>query len=658
MAERKSVSMQDLADKLGISKVTVSKALNGKDGVGEELKEKIFALARESGYVLPDYGKRKSKKVGIIMSPRFSSGDEGKFYMAMYERIIYELQRASCSSIMISPTTATLPSDMNTIQTRGLFDGLIFLGILDKGVREQIAQIDLPKVYVDIYDRTHKSDSVITENIYSSYELTNYLIQQGHTDIGFVGTVGSTTSISDRYLGYLRRMLEEGISPKNEWRIPDRSEEGIAIPLLLPEKLPTAFVCNCDATAFKLVRALKERGICVPEDVSVTGFDDSIYAQLCSPSLTTVAVDTDAIARLAAKRMIKHMNEPQKKSGEVYRIPGKIIYRDSVCKINGSSDKPEQSGEGSKKKKGRWTKNDTELTVMALPTTIWYILFCFLPMFGLIIAFKNYKITGGKSFIYNLLHSDWAGFKNFSFLIRSNDLFVILRNTILYNLAFIVLGMVFSVGLAIMISLLHNKRASKVYQTMMFFPYFMSWVVASYFLDAFLNQDNGLINSIMRNAGKEPIQWYMSAGVWPFILIFMYLWKSTGYNMVIYLSSISGIDTTLYEAAVMDGANKRQQVWHITLPCLKSVIIMMFILNVGKVFYSDFGLFFQLSQGASGSIFKTTATIDTYVYNALQSSTPIGMTSAATFFQSVACCITILLANAIVKKIDEDSAII
>ena len=601
MAERKSVSMQDLADKLGISKVTVSKALNGKDGVGEELKEKIFALARESGYVLPDYGKRKSKKVGIIMSPRFSSGDEGKFYMAMYERIIYELQRASCSSIMISPTTATLPSDMNTIQTRGLFDGLIFLGILDKGVREQIAQIDLPKVYVDIYDRTHKSDSVITENIYSSYELTNYLIQQGHTDIGFVGTVGSTTSISDRYLGYLRRMLEEGISPKNEWRIPDRSEEGIAIPLLLPEKLPTAFVCNCDATAFKLVQALKERGICVPEDVSVTGFDDSIYAQLCSPSLTTVAVDTDAIARLAAKRMIKHM---------------------------------------------------------ALPTTIWYILFCFLPMFGLIIAFKNYKITGGKSFIYNLLHSDWAGFKNFSFLIRSNDLFVILRNTILYNLAFIVLGMVFSVGLAIMISLLHNKRASKVYQTMMFFPYFMSWVVASYFLDAFLNQDNGLINSIMRNAGKEPIQWYMSAGVWPFILIFMYLWKSTGYNMVIYLSSISGIDTTLYEAAVMDGANKRQQVWHITLPCLKSVIIMMFILNVGKVFYSDFGLFFQLSQGASGSIFKTTATIDTYVYNALQSSTPIGMTSAATFFQSVACCITILLANAIVKKIDEDSAII
>lgn len=321
-------------------------------------------------------------------------------------------------------------------------------------------------------------------------------------------------------------------------------------------------------------------------------------------------------------------------------------------------EKVRKSPKEKKVRKPKWTKNDSELTALALPTTVWYVLFCFLPMFGLVIAFKNYKIAGGRSFIYNVIHSDWSGVKNFEFLIKSNDLFVILRNTILYNLAFIVLGMIFSVGLAIMISLLHSKRKSKVYQTLMFFPYFMSWVVAAYFLDAFLNQDNGLINSMIRDAGGEGIQWYMKAGVWPAILIFMYLWKSTGYNMVIYLSSISGIDTTLYEAAVMDGANKKQQVRYITLPCLKNVIIMMFILNVGKVFYSDFGLFFQLSRGASGSIFSTTATIDTFVYNAIQSSTPIGMTSAATFFQSVACCITILVANAIVKKIDADSAII
>ncbi|HIY62622.1 MAG TPA: ABC transporter permease subunit [Candidatus Mediterraneibacter stercoripullorum] len=314
--------------------------------------------------------------------------------------------------------------------------------------------------------------------------------------------------------------------------------------------------------------------------------------------------------------------------------------------------------EKKKNLKRRWNKNDTELTILALPTTIWYILFSFLPMFGLIIAFKDYKISAGHGFIYNVFHSEWAGFENFEFLIKSNDLFVILRNTILYNLVFIVVGTILAVALAMMISELWSKRKSKVYQTLMFFPYFMSWVVAAYFLDAFLNQDNGLINGMLRDAGNDPIQWYMTAGVWPFILIFMYLWKSTGYNMVIYLANISGIDGTLYEAAVMDGASKWQQARFITLPCLKNVVIMMFILNVGKVFYSDFGLFYQLTQGASGSIFNTTATIDTFVFNNLQSNMPVGMTSAATFFQSVACCITILLANWIVKKIDEDSAII
>lgn len=309
-------------------------------------------------------------------------------------------------------------------------------------------------------------------------------------------------------------------------------------------------------------------------------------------------------------------------------------------------------------RKGRWTKNDTELTILALPTTIWYALFCFLPMFGLIIAFKDYKVTGGKSFFYNLFRSEWAGLKNFEFLIKSNDLTVILRNTILYNLVFIVLGMFLSVTLAIMISLMRNKRGAKIYQTLMFFPYFMSWVVAAYFTDAFLDMDHGMINSLIREYGGTPVQWYTTAGVWPFILVFMYIWKNTGYSMVLYLSNISGIDETLYEAAVMDGANKRQQVRYITLPCLKNIIIMMFILNVGKIFYSDFGLFYQITGGANGSIFNTTATIDTYVYNALKSNTPMGMTSAASFFQSVACCITILLANWIVKKIDEESALI
>lgn len=333
MAERKAVSMQDLADELGISKVTVSKALNGKEGVGDELKEKIFEIAERYGYVLPDYGSRRTKKVGIIMSDRFNSGDEGKFYMAMYEQIIIELRKSSCSSIMISPNRNSLQGDLQTIKSTGIFDGLVFLGILEREVRSQMDAINLPKIYVDIYDETHKSDSVVTENIYSSYEITNYLIQQGHKKIGFVGTVGSTTSITDRYLGYLRRMLEQGITPQPLWNIPDRNQEGIAIPLKLPEEMPTAFVCNCDETAFQLVRELKAKGFRVPEDISIAGFDNSIYAQLCSPPLTTVAVDIEEIGRIAAKRMIKYMENPNKRGGEVFRIPGKIIYRDSIKEL-------------------------------------------------------------------------------------------------------------------------------------------------------------------------------------------------------------------------------------------------------------------------------------------------------------------------------------
>ena len=202
-------------------------------------------------------------------------------------------------------------------------------------------------------------------------------------------------------------------------------------------------------------------------------------------------------------------------------------------------------------------KKTLVLLTMVAPVAIWLLLLRYLPMGGIVLAFKNYKVNPrNPSFISNLINSKWVGFKNFEFLFKTDSAWVMIRNTLAYNIVFIILGVVIPVAFAIMMNEITRKFFKKAYQTMMFFPYFMSWVVASYFLDAFLNQDNGLINSMLRNAGKEPIQWYMSAGVWPFILIFMYLWKSTGYNMVIYLSSISGIDTTLYEAAVMDGANK------------------------------------------------------------------------------------------------------
>ncbi|MBZ9685701.1 ABC transporter permease subunit [Clostridium estertheticum] len=310
------------------------------------------------------------------------------------------------------------------------------------------------------------------------------------------------------------------------------------------------------------------------------------------------------------------------------------------------------------KKRKRWTSDDTELSILAIPTFIWFVLFSYIPMFGIIIAFKNYKISPGKSFLYSLLHSQWVGFDNFQFFIKSNALKMLLRNTIGYNIIFIALGILIPVTLAIMISMLFSKRKSKVYQTMMFFPHFMSWVVVSYFVYAFLSMDKGILNSILKHFGQDPIRWYSEPKYWPFILVFMNTWKTMGYGMVVYLACITGIDGSLYEAAVIDGASKWQQAKYITIPFLKQIVIMMFILSVGKIFYSDFGLFYQITQQIPGSLNDVASTLDTYVFKAVKSAAPIGMTSAVSFVQSTACCITILLANWIIGKIDKDYTII
>ncbi|MGP0585346.1 ABC transporter permease [Paenibacillus timonensis] len=313
-----------------------------------------------------------------------------------------------------------------------------------------------------------------------------------------------------------------------------------------------------------------------------------------------------------------------------------------------------KSKENRKRLQVRWRKQDTELTLLALPTTLWYILFSFLPMFGIIIAFKNFKITGG--FLSNVFNSPWAGLKNFEFLFKSNDAWIIIRNTIGYNLIFIVLGIVIPVALALMIGMLHNRRAGKAYQTMMFLPYFLSWVVVSAVGWAFLSFDKGILNQMLVGAGNDPVNWYMEPKYWPYFLVFMNVWKGLGYGMVVYLATIAGIDKTYYEAAVIDGATLWQQTRFITLPLMKLVIVMMFILAVGRIFYTDFGLFFQVPRD-SNSLFNVTTTIDVLVYKQLKTAT-VGMASAAAFVQSVLGCLMILAANWTVRKIDPDSAMI
>ncbi len=309
--------------------------------------------------------------------------------------------------------------------------------------------------------------------------------------------------------------------------------------------------------------------------------------------------------------------------------------------------------------KKKWTKDDTELTLLGLPTFIWYLIFCYLPMFGLIIAFKKYKIVMGKGFLESLFRSEWAGFGNFTYFIKSNAFWLVLRNTILYNAVFIVLGIAVPVVLAMMINQLYSKWKSKTYQTMMFFPHFMSWVVISFFVYAFLNPDKGLVNLILQSLGKDKISWYESPQYWPFILTFMALWKTTGYSMVVYLASITGIDQSLYEAAVIDGATKLQQAKYITLPSIKPIIVMMFILSSGRIFYSDFGLFYQVTRRIPAPLYEVASTFDTYIYNAIMGGgVKLERVAAAGLFQSVACCLTILLTNYIVTKVDKDSAII
>ena len=238
-----------------------------------------------------------------------------------------------------------------------------------------------------------------------------------------------------------------------------------------------------------------------------------------------------------------------------------------------------------------------------------------MPMFGVIIAFKDYRIAG--SFISSILKSEWVGFKNFVFLFGNPDIGTIIRNTLLYNVVMIACGIVIPVVLALIVSELRNKGAAKVYQTILFFPYFLSWVVVSTVVWAFLSYDMGMVNMTFESLGLELHFWYTDQQFWPPFLVFMSQWKGMGYGMVIYLAAITSLDKSIYEAAIIDGASKWQQPWSITLPLIKTVIVLMFILSMGRIFYSDFGLFYQVPRD-SNSLYKVVYTIDVFVYKQLR----------------------------------------
>jgi putative aldouronate transport system permease protein len=328
--------------------------------------------------------------------------------------------------------------------------------------------------------------------------------------------------------------------------------------------------------------------------------------------------------------------------------------REGVIPLADEAIKRKMSGPSTKvtlAQRLRKIKRYHALIIMALPGFIYLLINNYLPLFGMIIAFKDVNFTDG------ILASDWVGFKNFEYLFTTKDAFIITRNTILYNLVFIVLTTSVAIAIAILLNEVKNRFLSRFYQSVFLLPYLISMVIVGYLVLAFLNVENGFVNNtILPAIGMEPISWYSEPKYWPIILTLVKVWNTVGSLCVIYLASIIGIDQEYYEAATIDGATKWRQIRHITLPLLSPVIIIMTLLAIGKILYSDFGLFYQVPLD-SGILQSTTNVIDTYVYRALIKLSDISMSASAGVFQSVVGFIVVLISNYAVRKYDRDKAL-
>ena len=295
------------------------------------------------------------------------------------------------------------------------------------------------------------------------------------------------------------------------------------------------------------------------------------------------------------------------------------------------------------------------LLAMMVPGLLYLLINNYLPLFGLVIAFKDINYSEG--IIKGILNGPWVGMKNFEFLFRSQDAWIITRNTILYNLVFIVLNTAAAIALAICMKEVASRFFSRFFQSVLLFPNFISMVIVSYLVYAFLSTDAGFLNKgVLPLFGADPIQWYTSPQYWPFILVFVNLWKNVGMLSIVYFAALVGIDPQYYEAATLDGAGRWRQTRSITLPMISPVIIMMVLLSVGRMFYSDFGLFYQVPMD-SGLLYDVTGTIDTYVFRSLIKLGDVGMASAAGVYQSVVGFVLVLASNWLVRKIDRDSAL-
>ena len=301
-------------------------------------------------------------------------------------------------------------------------------------------------------------------------------------------------------------------------------------------------------------------------------------------------------------------------------------------------------------KKKKMLKRAIPLYIMVAPGFIYLLINNYIPMLGIVIAFKNLNFSKG------ILKSDWAGLSNFEYLFKAPDAFLITRNTILYNVAFIVVNTVVAIVIAIILSEIRSKMKVKMFQSCVLIPSLISIIIVSFLAYAFLSGRTGFINGSLAAAGKDTISFYTEPKYWPAILIFINCWKGAGYSSIIYLAAILGIDQEMYEAAEIDGATRWNKIRFLTLPMLKSTVITLTLMNVGRIFYSDFGLFYQVPMN-SGALINATNTIDTYVYRGLIELGDISMSSAACVYQSLVGFVLVLTANWVTKKLSSENAL-
>lgn len=328
----KGVRMADIAGKLGISVVSVSKGLAGKEGVSEEMRARILATARELGYQTPVSKKKKEEggweSVGIVVADRFFN--ENTFYSNLYRELLRAGTAAGISLMMeiLSPK-AEFSCNMPNFLVNRKVDGLIFMGEINRRYLSTAAQSGVPFILLDFYDDAIAADCVLSDNTSGAYQLTEHLLKSGRRKIAFVGSVCATSSIMDRYLGYCKALLRAGIEPRTDWRIEDRDKDGLFIPLALPQDMPEAFVCNCDEVAFNLVEKLHREGYEIPRDVAVAGYDDFRFSTISRPPLTSYRVDVGEMAASAIALICRKMAH-KKPIAPTVLVPGAMVVREST----------------------------------------------------------------------------------------------------------------------------------------------------------------------------------------------------------------------------------------------------------------------------------------------------------------------------------------